>query len=295
MDFNRQRWVSKPGKLPARSRRHGVMSWGNSKSVRSSLDFCETRLTPEDVAGFNRLGFLRLPLIGAKSINLLKLEAERLWGSAHKEYDQNGSWLSNALLIGVQDQSELFCDLLYLSPLVDAMMQLIGPNIKLASNQLTFKHPGDSHSYHWHQDNGYGPLLPETAVSCWLALDDVNQFNGCLWIIPGSHTRGNLTHLGGKSRERLAVVSDEERAVPIPLAAGECVLFHGLTLHMSKGNSTTKMRRAFFFRYADADAIEFETGKPRIGKLLRGKSKFPEVNECSKLVCHPRVVETAPE
>ena len=46
----------------------------------------------------------------------------------------------------------------------------------------------------WHQDNGYTPLEPEEYVTCWLALDDAELDNGCLWVIPGSHRNGTQPH-----------------------------------------------------------------------------------------------------
>jgi hypothetical protein len=245
-------------------------------------------LNPVQIARFQDEGFLTLELLAKTSVRSLQIEADRLWAKAQRQYVGDAGWLSNALLTGVQGDSELFCDLLYLSRLPDIMTQLIGQNIKLASNQLTFKHPGDAQPYGWHQDNGYGPLFPETTVSCWLALDDVNESNGCLWILPRSHKEGTVNHVNGKPRERIAGVSNEADAISVPLRAGDCVLFHGLTLHMSKGNFSPNMRRAFFFRYADADAIEVDTGRPRVGKLLRGVSRFSEVTDCSRFVCHPK-------
>ena len=68
--------------------------------------------------------------------------------------------------------SPLIRDIHYRSPLVDAMTHMIGPNIKAASDQLTFKQPGDDSPLQWHQDNGYGTLKPDNSISCWLALGD---------------------------------------------------------------------------------------------------------------------------
>ena len=102
-----------------------------------------------------------------------------------------------------------------------------------------------------------------------------------------THKNGRLEHRAERDRERIAVVENEKLAIPVLLKPGECIFFHGDLLHKSKGNSTDRVRRAFFFRYADADAIETLTGEPRIGKLLRGVSRFPEVTNCSDLVCQP--------
>lgn len=63
------------------------------------------------------------------------------------------------------------------------------------------------------------------------------------------------------------------------MRAGESVCFHCWTLHKSEGNrSKTRDRRILFLRYADADAVEvYNDRKPRLGPLVRGRTRFPEV------------------
>lgn len=252
------------------------------------LKFRNYRLTDDEVDSYREQGFFIYgAVVAAEEIPVFQAEAARLWQNAHREFDAQASWNQNALLNGVHRESELIRDIMYRSSLVDVMTQVISENIKAASNQLVFKAPGDDRPYDWHQDNGFGPLEPDTTVSCWMALDDVHEKNGCLWVIPGSHKKGRLDHRAERGRERIAAVENEENAIPILLKAGECVFFHGDLLHKSKGNYTDKIRRAFFFRYADADAIETLTGNPRIGRLLRGTSRFSEVTNCPEMVCQP--------
>jgi hypothetical protein len=48
--------------------------------------------------------------------------------------------------------------------------------------------------------------------------------------------------------------------------------------HKSLGNTSDRDRRLLFLRYADADAVEvYNNRKPRLGKLVRGKTRFREV------------------
>lgn len=252
------------------------------------LNFIDRKLSPREVAQYEERGYLNFgQVVAQESLDRLQAEADRIWVSINRGYQKEASWNQNALVNGVHKESAELRDVLYRSALPDAMTQLIGPNVKLASNQLVFKQPGDDRPYSWHQDNGFGPLEPANNVTCWMALDDTNERNGCLWVLAGSHGGGRLDHKQERGRERIALIEDESSAIPVLMKAGECLLFHGNLLHMSKGNETEKIRRAFFFRYADADAIEVLTGAPRIGKLLRGKSKFSEVSECSELVCQP--------
>lgn len=255
------------------------------------LQFIQQSITAEKLEQFRAQGFFTYQLLAGASLRIVQDEADRLWSLANKRYDAGASWNANAIINGVHKDSPVLRELMYHNPLVDVMTQLIGPNIKAASNQLVCKHAGDANAYHWHQDNGFGPLAPENNVTCWIALDDTDERNGCLWVIPGSHTGGILEHADRRGRERIAQGVDEARALHVPTRAGQCVVFHGNLLHTSKGNYTARLRRAYFFRYADADAIEVKTGRPRIGMLLRGESRFPEVTNCSELVCQPDATE----
>jgi ectoine hydroxylase-related dioxygenase (phytanoyl-CoA dioxygenase family) len=250
--------------------------------------FAQRELSSAETFQYQELGYVNFGSVAeGASLAEICVEADRIWESLGRRYNNAVSWNENALANGVHKESSVLRDLLYRSALPDIMVQLIGPNVKLASNQLVFKQPGDMRPYSWHQDNGFGPLDPENNVTCWMALDVTNERNGCIWVLPGSHKSGRLTHRQERGRERIAQIDDEQAAVPVRMKAGECLLFHGNLLHMSKANETSRIRRAFFFRYADADAIEILTGQPRIGRLLRGTSKFPEVRECSELVCQP--------
>ena len=88
-------------------------------------------------------------------------------------------------------------------------------------------------------------------LTCWIALDDATVDNGCLHYIPGSHRWDLLpiTGLAGGMAAIEGVLSPEQKAafeaaVPIELAAGECVFHHPLTIHGSFANSSTRARRA---------------------------------------------------
>eukprot|EP00308_Calcidiscus_leptoporus_P020686 CAMPEP_0119385598 /NCGR_PEP_ID=MMETSP1334-20130426/91929_1 /TAXON_ID=127549 /ORGANISM="Calcidiscus leptoporus, Strain RCC1130" /LENGTH=48 /DNA_ID= /DNA_START= /DNA_END= /DNA_ORIENTATION= len=47
-------------------------------------------------------------------------------------------------------------DYYFHGPLVDVCSQLIGPNVKGVTAQLSFKLKGNTLPFGWHQDNGYG-------------------------------------------------------------------------------------------------------------------------------------------
>ena len=153
--------------------------------------------------------------------------------------------------------------------------------MKGATSQLTFKMRGNTMPFHWHQDNAYGELDPYTAVTCLTALDDADVENGCLWLIPGSHRQGQADPQAPEEKAALLPIkleADDSRAVPVPMKAGEAICFHCWMLHKSEGNRSATHRRILFLRFADADAVEvYNGGVPRLGRLLRGTTRFAEV------------------
>ena len=244
-------------------------------------------LSADEVKRYERDGYLVLRrVLGEEALALLTDECMRAWHRDKGPFDPEATWLKNALLPDIHRQSEsvhrYYCE----GPLVDVAEQLIGPNIKGATSQLTFKMHGNTKPFGWHQDNGYGQLEPANAVSTLTALDDADEENGCLWILAGSHQQGQIDVSNRLTAEAKATgvdlsvdVPDVADAIPVPLSAGDAVVFHCHTLHRSEGNfSKTRDRRILFLRYADADAVEvYNGGRPRLGPLLRGRARFPEV------------------
>ncbi len=236
---------------------------------------------------YERDGFVVLRgFLGANAIAAMLDECMEAWNREKGAFDPNASWLKNALVPNIHHHSDLVRRYYFEGPLVDIAEQLIGPNIKGAASQLTFKMRGNDKPFGWHQDNGYGQLDPPNAVTALTAFDDADEENGCLWLLPGSHKRGQIDVSDIMTPEAKAAgvnldvdVPNAAKAMPLPMKAGDAVIFHCHMLHRSEGNhSKTRDRRILFLRYADADAVEvYNDRQPRLGPLLRGSTQFPEV------------------
>ena len=106
----------------------------------------------------------------------------------------------------------------------------------------------------WHQDGGdFWGLDREPKLQIWTTLDDAPEDGGCLEIVPGSHAAGLVSRLGGVVPE-VAIVREkpEERAIRVPVEAGEVVLVHNHVWHRSSRSKTGKPRRALTVCYLDA-------------------------------------------
>jgi len=146
---------------------------------------------------------------------------------------------------------------------IAVMRQIIGPTVWGVFNQFVTKLPDpnvQTAEFPWHQDNGYGDNPVATNVTVWCALDDVDERNGCVWVVPGSHKLGLLDHKSTGTSWHLTVRAPSD-GISVPLKAGEAVAFSGLTLHRSLANHTDKPRRAFFMQYGDYAANARLDGK----------------------------------
>jgi ectoine hydroxylase-related dioxygenase (phytanoyl-CoA dioxygenase family) len=155
---------------------------------------------------------------------------------------------------------------------LDVVEGLIGTsNIRLYGDQALYKPPKHGSRVLWHQDNGYWQLDPPNVVTMWLALDDADDTNGCMRMIPGSHLKGLLSHVQSSEREELRGLEvDESQAVSVHVPAGHAMMHHCLTLHGTQGNYSDRPRRAIAITYIPADARQH--GKPMTDNpLLRGE------------------------
>jgi len=254
--------------------------------MKNELLFNYRSLSQEDLIFFKENGYLIIKAI-LKPAGLSQMQQECMdaWSKEKESFDPNKSWLQNSLLVNIHHQAPTVKAYYFNGPLVDIASEIIGPNIKGATSQLTFKMKGNTKPFGWHQDNGYGELEPYNALTTLTALDDTDRGNGCLWLIPGSHKNGQIkveqNEEQKKSGSEIIVEADDNLALPMEMQAGDVLIFNCWMLHKSDGNmSDTRDRRILFLRYADADAIEVYNGrKPRLGRLVKGKTRFKEVAE----------------
>ncbi len=242
------------------------------------------QLSREDLEQFNREGFLVIKnILTPSGLQQMQEECMTAWNTEKQDFDPSRSWLQNSLLVNIHHKAPAVRNYYFEGPLVDIASQIIGPNIKGATSQLTFKMRGNTRPFGWHQDNGYGELDPYNAVTTLTALDDTDRGNGCLWLIPGSHQQGQIrvkqTEAQKARQSEIVVEADDSLAIPMEMKAGDSLIFNCWMLHKSDGNyASDRDRRILFLRYADADAVEvYNDRKPRLGRLVKGSTIFDEV------------------
>ncbi len=117
-----------------------------------------------------------------------------------------------------------------------------------------------------HQDGFYFKLNPCSAVTMWMALEPVDEENGCVRYVPESHKRGMRPHgmtgtLGfSQGITDYPTADDSVSEVAFPAMAGDLLAHHAMTIHRADGNkSKTRSRQALGFIYYSVDAKQDET------------------------------------
>jgi non-heme Fe2+,alpha-ketoglutarate-dependent halogenase len=136
------------------------------------------------------------------------------------------------------------------SPAVlDAVEDVIGPDIRLFHLSVWPKDAGDPAYVSWHQDATYFGLEPAVQVTAWVALTDASVEAGCMEVIPGSHKLGQLHHAERDAQHNLlsrgqtvTADFDRSRTAFMPVRAGQFSLHHTYLLHNSRPNLSADRR-----------------------------------------------------
>jgi len=165
--------------------------------------------------------------------------------------------------------------------ILDAVEDLIGPDILVYTSTWFIKEPESAAIAAWHQDATYFGLRPHVHVTAWLALTDATAENGCMEFLPGSHHGGQRPHRAGVvaasvNRAGQAIVEpvDDQPAVHAPLRAGEFSLHHTLTLHRSKPNRSNGRRVGLAISYVPTSVEHLGVKHKMPAMLIRGVDTY---------------------
>jgi len=153
-------------------------------------------------------------------------------------------------LYDVYQRDPIFRRITEKTSVIDAVKAVYAEEFYLFENSLVYKPKQSENAVPWHQDYMYMTEDPEKVVA-WIAVDDVNPANGCMYAIPGSHKKGPLSYYQEKGETHAKRTDtqhvDETQAVPLIMKAGDLLLFHQFLLHSSRKVPGTVKRRAYRF------------------------------------------------
>ncbi len=149
-----------------------------------------------------------------------------------------------------------FCRL----PIFGQVLRDIGYQIPLLwQTMYIFKQPHIGGEVRWHHDGSYLNSEPASVTGIWIAIEDANRDNGCLWVQPGGH-RSPLREIYQVDwAQRKGVLSELDKtpwpttdeAIAVEVSAGSLVIFHDHMPHFSSQNLSAHSRHAFTLHVAE--------------------------------------------
>lgn len=208
-----------------------------------------------DLSSLDANGYLLIPgLLEEHWIHRLKQEEQRF-----------AAQTSNSLSVQVQlvHRSSTIREFAMNGPHIPTVLEVLGPNVCFTHQQYVAKRPDEKFvtDVPWHQDSGYGHLEPANDLTVWMTLDDCDEENGCLWVIPGSHKLGLQKH---DSSAGFMTAEVSQSGIPIPMQAGDALIFGGLLMHRSLPNKTGEPRVAIYLRYCGPEVIMVSKGNKSV-------------------------------
>jgi phytanoyl-CoA hydroxylase len=134
---------------------------------------------------------------------------------------------------------------------------LLGPDLRLWIDLAVTKYPTTS-EFPWHQDSGYLAVEPAW-ITCWVALTDATEDNGCLRVLPGSHSAGVVPHV--QSPVGMVGYTGPDSGIALPMAKGSVAAISSLLLHRTGPNTTSEPRKAYIVEYCKAESFILHTGQ----------------------------------
>ena len=163
--------------------------------------------------------------------------------------------------------------------ILDAVEDVLGPNLLCWGSQFFAKDAGDTAYVSWHQDGTYWGLSSPDVVTAWVALTPSIPENGCMRVVPGTQLRqvahedtfaqSNLLSRG----QEIAVKVDEAKVVDVVLQPGQMSLHHVLIFHGSEPNQSDVRRVGFAIRYVPTHVSQ-TSGIRESALLVRGVDEF---------------------
>jgi len=210
-------------------------------------------LTPEQVAGFNRDGYVK----GIRIFDPAQADANRAYFDALLAKVLAAGGNSYSISTAHLKYGKVY-DLLTHPRIVACVKDLLGPNVVGWGSHFFCKMPGDGKKVTWHQDAIYWPLTPSKTVTVWLAIDKADRENACMRFIPRTHAEP-LPHRPSKEGEDNVLDQTVEQIdsygspVDVELEAG-CMSMHSdLLLHGSEANMSTRRRCGLTLRYCASE------------------------------------------
>ena len=235
------------------------------------------KLTPEQIESYRHDGFC-FPIKGISQEHAASARA------ALETYEDSlGAPLTAA---GREERYKLHvrlpwaCDLVRDPAILDAVEDIIGPNIFVWTSTFFIKEPNTTAITMWHQDATYFGLRPHQHITAWIALSEASETAGCMEFVPEGGAARLFQHKANADPNSIngggQTISErfnKGNTVRGRLRMGEFSLHHTLCIHSSPPNNSFDRRIGYDISYVPASVQHIGSTKQR-AMLVRGQDNF---------------------
>jgi ectoine hydroxylase-related dioxygenase (phytanoyl-CoA dioxygenase family) len=215
--------------------------------------------------------FILDDVVAASDLELLRRECGRLVDERDREMDRRGvdkldldhrgrRYFVHAYGTSPELRRFLFSDLM-----AQIARTALGDTVYLFNEQYVVKAAERGMRFGWHQDSGFIGYPHAPYLTCWIALDDVNEANGTVYLLPYARagTRDVVVHVRDEETNDMIGYTGDDAGDPVVVPAGSIACFSSTVFHRSGANTTEHIRRVYLAQYSAEPLLNEERSRPR--------------------------------
>jgi ectoine hydroxylase-related dioxygenase (phytanoyl-CoA dioxygenase family) len=229
-------------------------------------------ITGEHARQFHDEGFFILErVVPRNDLEALRGECQRFIDDRDREMDQLGvdkldlDHRGRRYFVHAYGKSPAVRRFLFSELMAHIARTTLGDGAYLFNEQYVVKAAERGMTFGWHQDSGFIGYPHRPYVTCWIALDDVSEANGTVYLLPYARagTRDVVQHVRDEETNEMIGYFGNDPGDAVTAPAGSIACFSSTLFHRSGPNTTDRMRRIYVAQYSAEPILTEDRSVPR--------------------------------
>jgi ectoine hydroxylase-related dioxygenase (phytanoyl-CoA dioxygenase family) len=229
-------------------------------------------ITTEHARRFADDGFFVLEgVLPASDLEILRGECRRLVDERDREMDRHGvdkldlDHRGRRYFVHAYGRSPRIRRFLLSDLMAQIARTALGDTVYLFNEQYVVKAAERGMKFGWHQDSGFIGYPHSPYLTCWIALDDVSEANGTVYLLPYARagTRDVVAHVRDEETNDMIGYAGTDPGDPVIVRAGSIACFSSTVFHRSGPNTTDQVRRVYVAQYSAEPVLSEDGSRPR--------------------------------
>jgi ectoine hydroxylase-related dioxygenase (phytanoyl-CoA dioxygenase family) len=230
------------------------------------------RITSEHARRYRDEGFFILErALAASDVEALRGECQRFIDERDREMDRLGvdkldlDHRGRRYFVHAYGKSAAIKRFLFSDVMAQIASTALGDTVYLFNEQYVVKAAEQGMKFGWHQDSGFIDYPHPPYLTCWIALDDVSEANGTVYLLPYSRagTREVVKHVRDEATNDMVGYFGKDPGDPVVVPAGSVACFSSTVFHRSGPNTTDQARRVYVAQYSSDPILNEDGSGPR--------------------------------